>query len=127
VKKVQPTYSVLIAEDAADVAWRLEELLAEWPALTLLPTARTGMEVLTTLKAQRVDIALLDFQLPELNAAQILARLDAGDRPGLVIVHSAYDDPEFRTASLSAGAHHFLHKREIMSKLKPILDGFLDR
>ncbi len=74
-------------------------------------TASTGTHALSLLAAGGFDLALLDFELPDLDGAQLCAevRLRAGPHLPVMFLSGHEDGPE-RRAAMEAGATAFLPK-----------------
>ena len=74
--------------------------------------AEGGEEALRLAQAERPDLILLDFAMPDLDGVEVCRRLKAdpatADIP--VIMVTAYDDTAAKLAALEAGAEEFLSK-----------------
>ncbi|MGD1847971.1 MAG: LytR/AlgR family response regulator transcription factor [Salibacteraceae bacterium] len=80
----------LIVDDEQPARDLLENYVARVPTLQLLGTCRNPMEALPILQQQRVDLLLLDIQMPELKGNDFLRTLH--QRPSVVFT-TAY--PEY--------------------------------
>lgn len=101
---------VLCVEDNEANLALVTDALAPVDGLTLL-VARTGAEAMAVLSATRVDLLLLDVDLPDIDGADLLARARATtDRPLPAVVLSA----DATTATVrrleKAGADEYLTK-----------------
>lgn len=74
-----PAETVLLVEDAQDLGPLLVETLQEWKHRALL--ARTGAEALELLAREQVALVLLDHELPDMTAPELLDTLRAQNRP----------------------------------------------
>jgi two-component system sensor histidine kinase/response regulator len=74
-------------------------------------TASTGAHALALLDRQRFDLVLLDYELPDIDGAELCAevRHRVGDELPVVFLSGHGDGPE-RQAGMSAGATAFLPK-----------------
>ena len=74
-------------------------------------TARTGDEAMSVLDFHPVDLALIDFQLPDMHAVDLIRRIRESNWVFPVIVMSGQgSDSELSAAAVEAGAAAFLPK-----------------
>ncbi len=103
--------SVLYIEDRAEMARLLRRMLHSRPDLRLI-TQATGAMGLESAAAERPVVILLDLNLSDMRAEDVLTRLKADpclrDIP-VVIVSGVADEPR-RDRLLAAGAHGFVVK-----------------
>lgn len=74
-----PAHTVLLVEDSQDLGPLLQETIEEWNHRTLL--ARTGAEAMDLLAREPVGLMLLDHELPDMAAPQLLETLRSQSRP----------------------------------------------
>lgn len=74
-----PPDTVLLVEDAQDLGPLLVETLEEWKHPAVL--ARTGAEALDLLAREPIALVLLDHQLPDMTAPELLETLRSQNRP----------------------------------------------
>jgi len=88
-----PLDTVLLVEDAQDLGPLLQETLEEWNHRALL--ARTAAEALEVLAREPVALMLLDHQLPDMSAPELLSVLRSERRtiPPVVLM-TAWLQPE---------------------------------
>ena len=88
-----PVDTVLLVEDAQDLGPLLRETLEEWRHRALL--AQTGAEAMDVLARERVSLVLLDHELPDMTAPELLERLRSQNRaiPPVVLM-TAWQHPE---------------------------------
>jgi PAS domain S-box-containing protein len=113
--------SILIIEDAADVAETMRMLLElEGHTVTI---ARDGSEGLDAARAIRPDVVLCDLGLPGLDGYAVARALTSD--PDLASIHrvaiSGYALPEDFERSRAAGFHHHLAKPASIEALRKIL------
>lgn len=115
----------LLVEDDADLAlWLVRSLAAlgvvvEWEESGVL-AARRGLE-------GDYDALLLDLGLPDLDGAEVLARIRALGGTLPVLVLTARDDLAERVALLHAGADDFLPKPFAVAELEARLTALVRR
>jgi DNA-binding response OmpR family regulator len=71
--------TVLLVEDAQDLGPLLQETLEEWSHRAVL--ARTGAEAMELLAREPVGLILLDHELPDMTAPDLLEALRSQNRP----------------------------------------------
>lgn len=96
---------VLIADDEPLARRGLEQLLAHHADCAIVATCRNGADAVRALNSGRVDLALLDIQMPGLNGFDVLGLV--GHRPLIVFV-TAYD--EFAVRAFEERALDYLLK-----------------
>lgn len=115
----------LLIEDDADLAtWLVKAMasrgiFAEWEESGRLG-ARRGLE-------EDYDAILLDLGLPDLNGAEVLARIRAMGGLTPILVITARDDLAERVALLHAGADDFLNKPFALDELEARLVALVRR
>lgn len=114
-------FSVFIAEDVPTARQLLEEYVAERPELVLRGTAADGQQALDYLTANRVDLLLLDIQLPQLTGIEVLERL--GSVPH-VIFTTAYD--QYAVRAFDMGAVDYLLKPIAPDRFNRAIDRFIE-
>lgn len=109
---------VLIVDDHQMVAESLVRLLGEDPQISVVGTAATGAEGLTLARAERPDVVVMDFQLPDTDGASATRRLkDEG--PDLeVIALTGSDRPGAYQAMLDAGSSAWVRKTRAVQELR---------
>jgi DNA-binding NarL/FixJ family response regulator len=81
---------ILVIDDNPSVRHYLRAILEQQNAWQVCGEARTGEEALQRVRVARPDVALLDFQMPDLNGLDIareMARTSPGTRILMVTVH----------------------------------------
>lgn len=108
----------LIVDDEAPARQRLRRLLeplAQRGRLDIVGEAVDGVEALSLLDEEPVDLLFLDVKMPELDGFDVLDRLPPENRPAVVFT-TAYD--QYALRAFEANAVDYL--------LKPIEDARLD-
>jgi DNA-binding response OmpR family regulator len=114
---------VLVVEDNPRLAASLSRGLAE-EGFTV-DTVVTGAEALVRIARHDLDVIVLDLGLPDVDGAEVLARLrDDGSRCP-VLVLTARDGVASRVAALDAGADDYLVKPfafdELVARLRALV------
>jgi two-component system response regulator NreC len=110
MEDVMNEIKIAIADDQLIFRQGLVNLVSGFDRVKVLFSAENGRELLEKLPANRPDLVLLDFRMPELNGldtAKIIRDKFADIR---VLILSMYDDQEFVEKAIENGAHGYLSK-----------------
>jgi len=120
------TYSIFLVEDHAGFAQALNSMLSQNPALKIVAVAGTAEEALEQLPTLQVDLALIDFSLPDMTGLNLLERLH-NDHPELhCAILSGHLLPQHARRALDVGARGYLIKdnpTEIVTGIQCMLRG----
>jgi two-component system nitrate/nitrite response regulator NarL len=105
-----PPYRVMIIEDHRVVAEGLMMLLAEYPELSVVGWAPSVAEVGRVAAAEPVDVAVVDYWLPDGTGVEATEALRAHRPDAAVLFLSADDSDDVVLAALEAGASGYLVK-----------------
>lgn len=117
--------NLLIVDDHAIVRAGLSRLLrSELDAR--IHEAATGREAVALARSTRLDLVILDLNLPELGGLELLRRLvQTGAAPILVL--SMHAEPLFITRALAAGAQGYVSKNaapeELITAVRRVVGG----
>ncbi len=101
---------VLIVDDHEVVALGLAALLDEEPRLSVVGTAHTVADALSSVQKERPDVVFMDYRLPDGTGVEATGQIVAGDgAPGVVMVTAVADRRVFGQA-LEAGCCGFVSK-----------------
>ena len=90
-----------------------------------LREAGTVDEALKIVEAEKVDIVLMDVNLPGMDGVKgTLVVLERSPHTSVVVV-SVYDDSSHRSAASKAGAKAYVCKRAINRELVPVLNSLI--
>jgi DNA-binding NarL/FixJ family response regulator len=90
-----------------------------------LREAGTVDEALKIVEAERVDIVLMDIQLPGINGIEGTRGVLERSPHTSVVVVSIFDDSSHRSAASKAGARAYVCKRAINRELIPVLESLM--
>jgi NarL family two-component system response regulator LiaR len=101
----------------------LKYLLSGWEMIQTVYEAQNGLELINALEKKQPDLVLMDIEMPEMNgieATKAIIKL----RPDIrVIALSMYEDEDFYSEMIHAGAKGFLLKN---SKFEDVQQAILD-
>ena len=106
---------ILVADNQPQVRFGLCVLLEHQPQIQVVGEAANARDLLVHSKAACPDLILLDWRLPKMRPADLIARLHETCPHVMVIVLSGR--PETRQAALDAGADGFVGKYELPERL----------
>lgn len=90
---------VLIVDDEPIAIMILETFLNKLPGYHMLKPCKNALEALSVINKEKVDVLLLDINLPEVNGIDFIKNLNA---PPLVIFTTAYSDFAVQSYELNA-------------------------
>lgn len=123
---IQSDHIVFLAEDDIDDQEMLTELMKEEDGSIEFLTANTGSKALDLLKnfsGKKIPcLIVLDYNLPEMSGAEILARLK--DLPEyekvLKVVWSTSNSPVYKKKCMDLGAYSYIVKPTGIAEIKVI-------
>ncbi|MFQ6145696.1 response regulator [Streptomyces seoulensis] len=107
-----PAITLLIADDDEVTRSGLRTLLATQPGITVAGEAADGVEAVEQARRLRPDVILMDVRMPRRNGidATRLLLAEECDPPKIVVI-TTFENDDYVTAALSAGASGFVLKR----------------
>jgi NarL family two-component system response regulator LiaR len=102
--------SVLLAEDHVLVREGTRQMLEQHDLITVVGEAVDGETAIEMTGDLRPDVLVLDMSLPIVNGVEVTKAVRAAPDPPQVLILSAYDDLDYVTAGLRAGATGYLLK-----------------
>ncbi len=108
----------LIADDEPLARRRLARLLATQPDIQVVAQCVGGQDALDAIQEHTPDLLLLDVQMPDLNAFEVLAKTEADPLPAVVFV-TAFD--QYALRAFDAHAVDYLLKPYNQERLEVAL------
>lgn len=103
------TIKVLMVDDNADHLVLCREAL---PAEEFtMDGAESGCEAMRALEANKYDIVVLDYRLPDISGIDLLTKIRAKKYNMPIIFVTVMDDPDLSVKALKAGACDYIVKR----------------
>ncbi|MBD0741297.1 response regulator transcription factor [Streptomyces sp. CBMA152] len=104
--------TLLIADDDEVTRSGLRTLLAAQPGIVVIGEAADGVEAVEQVRRLRPDVVLMDVRMPRRNGIEATRQILAESaEPPQVVVITTFENDEYVTAALSAGAGGFVLKR----------------
>jgi DNA-binding NarL/FixJ family response regulator len=125
VDATAPSLRVFLVEDSQSVRDRLSDFLAEPGQIEMIGFAATEAEAVRQLRAQSVDVAIVDLRLKEGSGIGVIESIRAlhAKAPPTIIVLTNYAFPEFETACRERGADYFFDKSTQFGAVKLLLQS----
>ena len=115
--KKDESIKVLVADDHEIVRQGLKTIISEHSDLSIAGEAENGNQVLKILKKTKIDVVLLDFDMPEKNGLDTLIELKALYPKLPVMILSIFPEDHYGTRFLKAGASGYLQKSSATDQL----------
>ena len=113
----ESSIKVLVADDHEIVRQGLKTIISEHSDLSIAGEAENGNQVLKIVKKTKVDVVLLDFDMPEKNGLDTLVELKALYPKLPVMILSIFPEDHYGTRFLKAGASGYLQKSSATGQL----------
>jgi len=121
------TVRVLLAEDHAVVREGTRQIVEADPSIEVVAEAGDGAEVVALASRFRPDVVLLDLHMPVMNGIEATRRIAADAPDARTLILSAYDDEDYVSAALDAGASGYLlksaHGRDVLAAIHAVAQG----
>ncbi|GEC09136.1 DNA-binding response regulator [Streptomyces spinoverrucosus] len=121
------TIRVLLAEDQAMVREALAALLGLEDDIEVVAQAARGDEVLPLARAQDVDVALLDIEMPGATGIEAAARLHQELPDVRLVILTTFGRPGYLRTAMESGADAFLVKdapaAQLAEAIRKVLSG----
>ena len=114
---------VLLADDHRLVRAGLRALLDASPGIEVVAEATDGEEAWQMIQQLKPEAALLDIAMPKLSGLAVLQNVKASALPTRVLLLSMYDNDEYVTEAIRAGASGYLIKDAAVEELGLALDA----
>lgn len=101
---------LVIVDDHPVVRQGVRNMLAYQPDIEVVGEAADAASCFRCLQEVEVDLVLLDVRLPDMSGIEVARRLKREHPQIRVIILTTYDDDEFLTNALAAGAEGYLLK-----------------
>jgi DNA-binding NarL/FixJ family response regulator len=119
--------TVFLAEDHAVVREGIAELIHREPDMEVVGQGSDGDEAVRLVRQLKPDIVLMDIGMPGLNGIEATRRIKTETPATRVLVLTAYDNPEFVSAMIEAGAAGYLLKnvrgKELVNAIRSACEG----
>ncbi len=101
---------LVIVDDSGDLRSLLRKGLEPFKGIEITGEAANVKDGIDLLEARKPDVAILDFQLPDGTAIDILNRMETNSASPVFIIFTSHSGAYYRQACLNAGATYFFNK-----------------
>lgn len=112
-----PVINVAIVEDIDEIRFGLATLISGSPGFKCVGTYATAEEALAAIPRHRVDVVLMDIELPGMSGIECIRKLKAKMPDLQIMMLTVFEDEEKIFQSLRAGASSYLLKKTPPAKL----------
>ncbi len=123
MKKVR----ILLVDDHKIVRDGIRSLLIEDPKYKVVGEARNGKEAIEFLKHHKIDLAIMDINMPEMNGIECTRIVTEKFTDTRILVLSMHDEELYLTKMLEAGASGYILKSfgkdELFKAIDMIISG----
>lgn len=102
----------LVVDDQDSARKMLRQLVSNNPSWLVVSEAANGLEAIARME-QKPDAVLMDIVMPVMDGLEATRQIKHFAPDTVVILTTAYQDREFRTRSLKAGADGFVLKDDL--------------
>ena len=118
------TMKILITEDDTTIREGICAYLSEFGYEII--EARDGREALSKFKSNKIDLVILDIQIPFINGLDVLRKIrEKSDLPVLIL--TAFSDEEFKITAFSNLADGYIEKPFSLPVLKARIDALITK
>lgn len=115
--KLKQTTSVLVVDDHPVVRFGISMLLNGNSGLNVVGEASTCAQAWEMVVGLRPDIVLVDLELADANACELIAKMELGGVDGRVVVYTAHEEESHVLEALRSGAHGYIIKGSTAERL----------
>lgn len=104
---------IIIADDNKELLCMISEFLKMQPNMEIVKTFSGGKDLLTYLETNTADILLLDVFMPDLDGVNALNEIQNNskyNRPGKIVILTAFNTEALMSKTSSLGADYFIVK-----------------
>ena len=103
---------VIVADDHP--LWRrgVCDLLRSVPTCEVVAEAGDGAEALDAIRSTDADVVLLDMEMPQMSGVDVMRHIRQEGIDVRVLALSAYDEPEYVSGLMAAGASGYITKEK---------------
>lgn len=118
---------VLIADDQPLMASALKTILSTQTDLEVVGLAQNGIEAVQIASRWKIDVAVLDIQMPQMNGLEAAKQILKEHKDTKVLMLTTFSDDNLVEDALEVGVHGFLLKdidpENLISSVRRIYEG----
>ena len=116
---------IIVADDNKELLCMISEFLKMQPNMEVVQTFSGGKELLSYLETNTADILLLDIFMPDLDGVNTLSELRDNpkyNRPGKIVILTAFNTEALMAKTSKLGADYFIVKPIDLNNLQKTLN-----
>lgn len=115
---------ICVAEDNHFSLKALEEKLSAFDNITIVHTAKNGVELLNLLEQDKqIDLILMDIEMPEMNGIDTTEKIKQSYPHIKIVMITIYDDDDYIFNAIKVGADSYILKE---TKAEKIYETIID-
>ncbi len=118
---------LIIVDDYDSVRESLRSMLECEPSLQIVDEAKDGQEAIELCRLHRPDLVLMDVRMPRVDGFEATRRIKEEVATTKVLMMSAYNDHEYVSEAIRAGAEGYVPKltslKELHEAVRDVLCG----
>jgi len=118
---------ILVVDDHKIIRDGISSLLHDQPEYSVVAEASNGREALAVLAKTKIDIAIVDINMPEMNGIDCTREINEKFENTRVIALTMHSEEIYLTKMIEAGAVGYilknLGKKELLSALSAVVEG----
>lgn len=118
--------TVFIVDDNINHSAGIRQLLELQSDYQILGTANNAEEAMKRLKDTKVDIVLMDMNMPEVDGVTAIQQLTSINPEMKILALTGYDDPDLIFRAMKNGAKGYILKTMVTSQLIAAIDELLN-
>jgi DNA-binding NarL/FixJ family response regulator len=124
---IKDKIKVFIADDHSIVRRGLVQVISDTPDMLVVGEAENGNELLIKVKKLKIDIVVMDLDMPEKSGWDVIVQLQV-DFPKIpVIILSVYPEDDYASIFFQAGASAYLNKtsapEQLVEAIRKVVQG----
>ncbi|HEX2909195.1 MAG TPA: response regulator transcription factor [Chloroflexia bacterium] len=118
---------VLVVDDQQIIREGISTILSYQPGLEVVGKATNGQEAIDLTLQLKPDVVLMDVRMPVMNGVEATARLCQQHTSSKILMLTTFDDEEYITEALQAGASGYLLKdipgKQLAQAIRSVQEG----
>lgn len=111
------TVRVVLADDHSMVREALARILEDNGRITVVGQASNGHQAIEMVEAKQVDVVVLDYSMPELDAPSVIEKLLRRCPAVKILVLTVHENVHYAVRTFESGAHGYLIKSAAVEEL----------
>ena len=118
--------NVMVVDDSTDLRDLISMVIDRSPGWHVVATAADGQQAVEAARDNQPDLVLLDIAMPVMDGMQALPLIREAAPEAVVVMLSGYPFATAGQGAISAGAHGYLEKSDLVKSLVPRLELIVD-